>query len=204
MTTPEKPLTKTAYVLSLPSDLSAKEVAARAKAAGITISDKHVAVIRSIARRKSGGKRKSGNTAATPKTKRSSAPAKQQQRAKSTKPATRAGQPSKSEFVRSQPSDLAAAEVVAAARKAGLSITPRYVHEVRYAARHSKKAKRGAPTKTSAIKPEQAKRAQPAHGGGERSLEDQFKWLVLELGVARARAILNAVETVLSAAMSEL
>ena len=51
-----KKQTKTAYVLSLPRTLSAKEVVAKGKAAGISLSDAHVYAIRSAKKRKAGGK----------------------------------------------------------------------------------------------------------------------------------------------------
>ena len=54
-----KKQTKTAYVLSLPRTLSAKEVVAKGKAAGISLSDAHVYAIRSDAKKrkaKAGGK----------------------------------------------------------------------------------------------------------------------------------------------------
>jgi hypothetical protein len=52
----KKPQSKTAFVLSLPPTLSAKEVLAKGKAAGLKLSEKYVYVIRSKA--KAGGKRK--------------------------------------------------------------------------------------------------------------------------------------------------
>lgn len=51
---------------------------------------------------------------------------------------------SKAGFVRSQPSTLSAAEVVAKAKAAGLTLDDRYVYSVRTAANAKKKAKRGA------------------------------------------------------------
>ena len=49
---PKKPQTKTAYVLSLPRTMSAKEVVAKGKAAGISLSDAHVYAIRSDAKKR--------------------------------------------------------------------------------------------------------------------------------------------------------
>lgn len=47
-------MTKTAFVKSQPATLSAKEVVQKAKAAGITITDKYVYNIRSMAKTKKG------------------------------------------------------------------------------------------------------------------------------------------------------
>jgi hypothetical protein len=56
-----KPVTKTAFVLSLPKTLSAKEVIAKGKAAGISLSAAHVYAIRSAS--KSAKKSKRGAAA---------------------------------------------------------------------------------------------------------------------------------------------
>ena len=56
-----KPQSKTAFVLSQPAGLSAKEVSAKAKAAGLAITEAYVYTIRSSAKRKAGKpKRKPG------------------------------------------------------------------------------------------------------------------------------------------------
>jgi len=61
-----KKQTKTAYVLSLPRTLSAKEVVAKGKAAGISLSDAHVYAIRSDAKKRK-AKAAGKVTRATPK-----------------------------------------------------------------------------------------------------------------------------------------
>jgi len=56
-----KPQSKTAFVLSQPAGLSAKEVSGKAKAAGMAITEAYVYTIRSSAKNKAGGpKRKPG------------------------------------------------------------------------------------------------------------------------------------------------
>ena len=50
----EKKTTKAAFVRAIPDSVPAKEVVAKAKAAGMTLSEKHVYVIRSGARKKAG------------------------------------------------------------------------------------------------------------------------------------------------------
>lgn len=60
-TSSAKPQSKTAFVLSQPAGLSAKEVSAKAKAAGLTITEAYVYTIRSSAKSKAGmPKRKPG------------------------------------------------------------------------------------------------------------------------------------------------
>lgn len=49
-----KPQSKTAFVLSQPAGLSAKEVSAKAKAAGLAITEAYVYTIRSSAKSKAG------------------------------------------------------------------------------------------------------------------------------------------------------
>jgi hypothetical protein len=58
--TPKKGRTKTAFVLEFPFDLHARDVVAKAKSQGIVLTEKHVAAIRSIAKKKTrlGGKKK--------------------------------------------------------------------------------------------------------------------------------------------------
>jgi hypothetical protein len=49
---PRTGITKTAYVMGLPLTLSAREVVAEAKSKGIVLTEKHVSVIRSVAKKK--------------------------------------------------------------------------------------------------------------------------------------------------------
>jgi hypothetical protein len=53
---PKKKVTKTGFVLSLPTSLAAKDVIEKAKAAGMSLTDKAVYAIRYEARNKSGRK----------------------------------------------------------------------------------------------------------------------------------------------------
>src|SRR5688500_19772393 len=53
-----KPQSKTAFVLAQPAGLSAKEVSAKAKAAGLAITEAYVYTIRSSAKNKVGGPRR--------------------------------------------------------------------------------------------------------------------------------------------------
>lgn len=52
--------TKASFVRAIPSSVPAKEVVAKAKAAGMTLSEKHVYVIRSDAKKRSAKKKAGG------------------------------------------------------------------------------------------------------------------------------------------------
>ena len=58
-----RPMSKTAFVLSLPADTPAKEVVERAKRNNMKISDKYVYVVRSNAKRKAGARKGRGRQA---------------------------------------------------------------------------------------------------------------------------------------------
>lgn len=180
----KKPLTKTAFVLGLPKDMAAKTIVEKAKAVGLTISEGYVYEIRSAAKRvkkKAGAKapaKPAGKAAAK------AAPAKPE----APKPAAAAkGAPAKVEpaklskaaFIRSL-GDTPAKQVVILGKKRGLSFTETYVYNVRGSGK-SKKA-----PKLASVAPSAAKA-----GGSD---ESTFRRLVLELGAARARALLADVE----------
>ena len=96
---------KSAFVRGLPASMPAKEVVAKAKAAGLTLSDRYVHVIRSIAKRAA----RNGHTALkTPR---------------------RGGRPisSKRTFVLSLPASMPAADVIKRARSEGMQLTTNYV-----------------------------------------------------------------------------
>ena len=81
----------------------------------------------------------------------------------------------KSEFVRSLDRSLSAAEVVALAAKKGLRLTPAFVYNIRSA------GARTAP--------------RPAKNGGTRGTpEAQLRAAIAQIGLARARQILDEVE----------
>lgn len=58
---PAKP-TKASFVRAIPTSVPAKEVVAKAKAAGMTLSEKHVYVIRSDAKKRSAKKKAGGGS----------------------------------------------------------------------------------------------------------------------------------------------
>src|SRR5438046_6224850 len=100
--TAKKTPNKSAFIRSLPADMPAVEVVAKAKAANLKLTPAFVYAIRSKSRNKgrpAGGKRGK----------------------RGPKPAT--GKQSASEFVRSQPVSLKAGEVVAAGAKQGIKFS---------------------------------------------------------------------------------
>ncbi len=89
-----------------------------------------------------------------------------------------------SEFIRGMPTTLKAADVVAAGKKKGISFTPGLVYIVR--GRVAGKA--GGPAKAGKRGPKRGRAAAAS------SSDAQFRRLVVELGVTRAKALLNEVE----------
>ena len=170
---------KSAFVRGLPASMPAKEVVAKAKAAGLTLSDRYVHVIRSIAKRAA----RNGHTALkTPR---------------------RGGRPisSKRTFVLSLPASMPAADVIKRARAEGMQLTTNYVYKIR---------SRGAAANDAAVT---LTVAGNGHGNGKRGRinrgrvlsdiarsanganhhDERFVALVLDVGLARAAALLERV-----------
>jgi hypothetical protein len=103
---------------------------------------------------------------------------------------TRAAQhyPSASAFVRTQPVNVPAKQVVAAGAKIGLTLTPNLVRIVRYKMRRAGLAK-----PLSVVRRPLRKARAPANLPAAAANELQFKKLVLEIGVARAKTLVGAV-----------
>jgi hypothetical protein len=154
---------KSAFIRNLPSTLSAAEVVAKAKAAGITFDDKYVYRIRSLARGKKKSASKPGLAKAT------SAAASNG----STKPVT-----SKAAFVRSLPATIPAKAVVAQAKAAGLNLSAAYVYIVRAAAKENRGSTR-------------AGRSIPRPITTSSSAESLLRALGAELGLGRAIEVLE-------------
>jgi len=163
-----KPVSKSAFVRGLSTSLPAKEVVAKAKSAGLKISDRYVHVIRSIAKRAA----KQGNGAGTS--------------------VRRGGRPisSKRTFVLSLPASMAASEVIDRAKAQGMTLTTNYVYKIR-----SRGAAAGVRLPTNGVavvatpKLGRGRRAAvPAAKGGQ---EERFVALVLDVGLSRATALLD-------------
>lgn len=165
---------KSAFVRGLPASMPAKEVVAKAKAAGLTLSDRYVHVIRSIAKRAA----RNGHTAL--------------------KAPRRGGRPisSKRTFVLSLPASLSAAEVIKRARAEGMQLTTNYVYKIR---------SRGAAATDGTInlsainlKGGRAGRGRvlsdiARSANGTTQHDERFVALVLDVGLARAAALLERV-----------
>ena len=95
----------------------------------------------------------------------------------------------KTAFVKSQPASLSAKEVVEKAKAAGITITDKYVYNIRSVAKMTKSAaKRGRPkgSKNKAPSPKITKRV--ASSGDD---ELAFRRLVLSIGLPKAEAYLS-------------
>jgi hypothetical protein len=112
---------------------------------------------------------------------------------------TRAAQhyPSASAFVRTQPVDVPAKQVVAAGARLGLKLTSNLVRIVRYKMRRAGLAKPALATKRP-LRKTRPPAIVPATGTNEL----QFKKLVIELGIARARTLVDAVAQSLESLIS--
>jgi hypothetical protein len=101
----------------------------------------------------------------------------------------------KSEWVRSQPASMSAKDVVTKAKDAGISITDKYVHTIRYNAKSSKK-KGGGRGAAGAVRrgPGRPKGsgAGRAHAVGSHHAEDLLKAVAAEIGLVRAISILTS------------
>jgi hypothetical protein len=175
---------KSAFVRGLPASMPAKEVVAKAKAAGLTLSDRYVHVIRSIA------KRAARNGHAVEKAPR------------------RGGRPisSKRTFVLGLPASLPAAEVIKRAKAEGMKLTTNYVYKIRSrgAAADAALATRGASAprgrngsasfaklSRGRAAADIARAARSTNGHGPH--DEDFVALVLDVGLARAAALLEKV-----------
>jgi hypothetical protein len=168
---------KSAFVRGLPASMPAKEVVAKAKAAGLALSDRYVHVIRSIAKRAA----RNGQG--------------------SSKAVRRGGRPisSKRTFVLSLPPSMPAAEVIKRARGEGMKLTTNYVYKIRS---RGAAADGGAPSngarrgngKALSRKGTAAAIARGARSGnGHNNHDEHFVALVLDVGLARAAALLDKV-----------
>jgi hypothetical protein len=102
--------------------------------------------------------------------------------------------PSKTSFVLALPQSMSAQDVVAKGKAAGLTLTDKGVYAIRYEARAKKKK---ANKKTVGTKVAKGRVQQAVNAVG--SFEAHFRKLVLDVGVARAKALVVEVEHKLGA-----
>jgi 1,4-alpha-glucan branching enzyme len=217
MARPQSPLTK--FIVSQPATATSAEVAAKAKEAGHATDAGYVTQVRKriAASRKAAAAAKSAKkpARARPAGKKSAAEKATPKKTGATKPAAAtkpvetktaaAGEPSlsKSDWIRAQPASLAAAEVVAKAKAAGMKIEPVLVYKVRTRVKESASKKAGPPkvvAGTATAKPPTAppakvattQMAKPVTDSDPRtSIEDLLRAVASEIGLARALAVLH-------------
>jgi len=169
---------KSAFVRGLPASMPAKEVVAKAKAAGLTLSDRYVHVIRSIAKRAA----KNGHAVA--------------------QGPRRGGRPisSKRTFVLGLPSSLPAAEVIKRARSEGMKLTTNYVYKIRSRGAAASDTALAAGLRPNGLATKVARGravaaiARSANGkNGHHAHDEHFVALVLDVGLARAAVLLEKV-----------
>jgi len=157
---------KSAFIRSQPASLSATEVVANAKAAGMTISPTLVYVVRGKQKARRAGARKASSNGAAPSAKATG------------------NKMSASDFIRSQPLTMTAPAVVKAGAGQGLSFSAPLVYMAR------KRMKKGGP---KAAKAGRAKgspvRAAKAAGAGLTGHHAEFRRLMIHLGLEQAEAI---------------
>jgi hypothetical protein len=96
---------------------------------------------------------------------------------------------SKAAFVRSLSPETTAKEAVAKAKAAGISLSETYFYNIRSTGKgSSKKAPKRTTKKTTTVKGALANRE------ASTSIETNFRRLVLEVGLARAKALIGEVE----------
>lgn len=134
---------KTQFVMSLPHEVSAKDVVARAKAKGLALTEAHVYKIRSTNKSKAAGGKaaaKGGKAGA-----KKAAPAKKAGKKAAGKAAS--GQ-DKRAFVLSM-GNAPAAEVLKKAKKAGVALSKAYLYTIRAEGGAKKAAGKKAPKKAA-------------------------------------------------------
>jgi hypothetical protein len=168
--TPKKQ-SKSDFIRQQPASLSAAEVVAKAKGAGIALTDNLVYMVRGPRRGKSKTQKKG---AALKKT------------ASTTKPSKRPATQSKADFVRARP-HLSPKEIVEDAKVAGVKLDATYVYNVRGYDKTAAKQKRTARGTSTGSK----STSRSAHHS-DAGVEALLKAVAAELGLGRSIEILQA------------
>ncbi len=180
-------LNKSAFVRSLPASLSAKDVIARAKAAGLSLTEHYVYNVRSQAKAK--GTIAGGTKQAAAGAKKAAAGTK-----KSGGGAKKSGGRSnvKSAFVLAQPASLSVKEIVAAAKKAGLSISAALVYSLRGKRKGAAPAAKGtAPAAASSGRKGPAPKLPRDLSANIDETELSLQRLAVHIGIERSRALID-------------
>jgi type III secretion system FlhB-like substrate exporter len=180
---------KTKFVLGLSRDLSAKQVVEEAKKNGITITEAHVYKIRSTAKAK-GGKGPGRPSKSAPA--KSAAKATRGRKAAAPKGRASGAGLSKRDFVLGFGSDTPASEILRKAKEQGIGLSKAYLYTIRSSGGASQK--RGRPAKAApkgrAVKAAKTT-ARKGGRGGSAALEKQFLDAAVDLGLAKATALLG-------------
>jgi hypothetical protein len=158
------------FIRSMPAAMKASEVVEKAKEANWDIGEGLVYQVRAVDRKKNG------------------APS----RGKGLKRITSRAMPlagSKSDFVRAQPASMTAAEIIAKAKAAKMTLTSSLVYAVRGRKTSKVERHRGGPQKKVGGRRTAGGTPVPA-GGTELS----FRKLAFDLGINRSRELLNELE----------
>ena len=169
---------KSAFVRSLAFDMPSADVIAKAKSQGMKLTRNDVHAIRAIARRKT-------------------------KQPKSTKPAashagaTRSSGVNKSEFVRSLPSNLSAAEVMSRGKAKGIRLSAAQIYTIRANAR-----RKGIKPNHDRSTPRTQEIVRRTGLGRGDSRESDFIAAALDLGLTKAEGLIAALRTRVVSALS--
>ncbi len=169
----DKPVTKAAFVRSLPKDMPAKEIVELAQEKGLKMEAKYVYEVRGAAKKSKASKKA--------KTAKNAAPAKKSAKVATAKSKTGA-KPTASAFIRTLPATTPVADVVKQGAAKGYRFAANLVYAVRSAATKKKTAKAKPGPKPAAQR--------KANGAGSGSVEARFVDLALDVGLARAEELL--------------
>jgi hypothetical protein len=172
---------KSAFVRSLAFDMPSADVIARAKTQGMKLTRNDVHAIRAIARRKT----------------------KQPKQTRQTRPSGNARAAggsgvNKSEFVRSLPGTLSAAEVISRGKSKGIRLSAAQIYTIRANARRKGSKK---PLERSTTRTRDLVRGTRS-GRGNDSRESDFITAALDLGLTKAEGLISALRAKVVAALS--
>lgn len=166
---------KSAFVRSLSFDMPSADVVARAQARGMKLTRNDVHAIRAIARRK--------HESATRAVRAVRAVPTTSNRGRS---ATRSASINKSAFVRSLPGSMSAAEVIEKGKAKGIKLSAAQVYTIRANARRKR------PDTETIELPAKLTVGRKRSGRSSESKEAEFIATALDLGLARAEALIHA------------
>lgn len=175
---------KSAFVRSLSFDMPSADVVARAQARGMKLTRNDVHAIRAIARRK----RESGRSTIRELRAARAVPTASN-RGRSATRSTGSSSINKSAFVRSLPGTMSAAEVIEKGKAKGIKLSAAQVYTIRANARRKR------PDTETIELPAKLTVGRKRSGRSSESKEAEFIATALDLGLARAEALIHALRT---------